>query len=57
MAAFTAKDPADRDAFTAHWNMILGDQAIIKKTILVGGRVAGHSVVEQITTHLYPRAH
>ena len=33
MAAFTAKDPADRDAFTAHWTKILGDDSIAKKTI------------------------
>ncbi len=25
MAAFTAKDPADRDAFMAHWARIRGD--------------------------------
>ena len=42
MAAFTAKDPADRDAFRAHWTKILGDDTIAKKTILFGGHVAGH---------------
>jgi RimJ/RimL family protein N-acetyltransferase len=42
MAAFTAKDPADRDAFTAHWTKILGDETITKKTILFDGHVAGH---------------
>ncbi len=42
MAAFTAKDPADRDAFTAHWTKILGDDSIAKKTILFGAHVAGH---------------
>ena len=40
MAAFTAKDPADRDAFTAKWTKILGDAAIAK-SILFEGRVAG----------------
>jgi len=42
MAAFTAKNPSDRDAFAAKWAKILGDQAATKKTILVGGRVAGN---------------
>lgn len=42
MAAFTAKNPADRDAFTAHWNKILGDPTTTNKTILFAGRVVGH---------------
>lgn len=42
MAAFTSKDPTDRDAFDAHWSRILGDDAITPKTILVDGDVAGH---------------
>jgi len=42
MAAFTARDPADRDAFTAHWTRILGDETITIKTILFDGHVAGH---------------
>lgn len=42
MAAFTVKDPADRDAFWARWKRILGDETIIKKTIVVDGDVAGH---------------
>lgn len=41
MAAFTAKDPTDREAFRAHWTKILRDDAIIKKTILFGSRVIG----------------
>jgi len=41
MAAFTAKDPADRNAFTAHWSRLLGDETVIKKTILFEGDVAG----------------
>ena len=40
MAAFTAKDPADREAFTAKWAKILGDDTV-KKAILVHGQVAG----------------
>jgi putative PIN family toxin of toxin-antitoxin system len=44
MAAFTAKEPADRQAFMAHWTRILGDKTITKKTILFDGQVAGHVV-------------
>jgi len=41
MAAFTAKDPADRTAFTAKWAKILGDDSITKRTILFDGKTAG----------------
>src|SRR5712692_5583241 len=41
MAAFTAKDPSDRDAFLAHWTKILGDETITIQTILFDGQVAG----------------
>jgi RimJ/RimL family protein N-acetyltransferase len=42
MAAFTARDPKDRAAFTAHWRKILADESITIKTILYEGEVAGH---------------
>lgn len=42
MAAFTAKDPADREAFEAKWARILGDESVVAKTIVFDGRVAGH---------------
>ncbi len=42
MAAFTARDPADREAFMAHWAKIRGDAAITTKTILCDGQVAGN---------------
>ncbi len=42
MAAFTAKDPTDKDAFTAHWTRILNDETITNKTILLGREVVGH---------------
>lgn len=42
MAAFTAKDPADREAFDAHWRKVLADETITTRTILLGGAVAGH---------------
>ncbi len=41
MAAFTAKDPADRGAFMAHWKRILGDPSVTMKTILFQGDVVG----------------
>lgn len=41
-AAFTRKDPADREAFDAHWNKIMRDEAITIKTILYDKQVAGH---------------
>lgn len=42
MAAFTTKDPSDKDAFAAHWTKILADDTITIKTILIDGCVAGH---------------
>jgi RimJ/RimL family protein N-acetyltransferase len=41
MAAFTARDPTDRDAFMAHWGRILNDETITIQTILFNGQVAG----------------
>jgi RimJ/RimL family protein N-acetyltransferase len=42
MAAFPARD---REAFTAHWTKkILGDETVIKKTVLFKGHVAGNIV-------------
>ena len=42
MAAFTAKDPNDKDAFDAHWKKIRNDETIVIKTIVVGEEVVGH---------------
>ncbi len=41
MAAFPARD---REAFTAHWTKILGDDTVTTKTILFDGEVAGNVV-------------
>nr|PZN36063.1 MAG: GNAT family N-acetyltransferase [Chloroflexota bacterium] len=41
MAAFTAKDPADRAAFMARWRHILSDPTTLNKTIVVDDHVAG----------------
>jgi RimJ/RimL family protein N-acetyltransferase len=42
MAAFTAKDPTNREAFNRHWERIMADPTVIIKTIVCDGRVAGH---------------
>jgi RimJ/RimL family protein N-acetyltransferase len=41
-AAFTAKDPADRDAFSAHWSRIMGDPSVTLRTVLYNESVAGY---------------
>jgi RimJ/RimL family protein N-acetyltransferase len=41
MAAFTRKDPSDRDAFMAHWTKILKDEANTIQTILFNGSAVG----------------
>lgn len=41
MAAFTPKDPADREAFTAHWDRILADATVVIRTVVLDGQVAG----------------
>lgn len=42
MAAFTTKDPSNRDTFTAHWNQIRRDPIVIIKTIVVAGKIVGY---------------
>ncbi|GAA3793161.1 GNAT family N-acetyltransferase [Streptomyces coacervatus] len=44
MAAFTAKDPADRDAFEALWKRIRAS-ADVARTILADGDVVGSAAV------------
>ena len=44
MAAFTARDSAEREAFMAHWGRILLNDRITKMTILLDGNVAGNIV-------------
>jgi RimJ/RimL family protein N-acetyltransferase len=41
MAAFTAKDPDNKEAFAAHWSKISTDPTIISRTVLYGDQVAG----------------
>ncbi|MCA9999302.1 MAG: GNAT family N-acetyltransferase [Anaerolineales bacterium] len=42
MAAFTAKDPANRAAFLAHWRKVLASPGVTVQTILRGDEVAGY---------------
>ncbi|MGW0614596.1 GNAT family N-acetyltransferase [Streptomyces sp. NPDC002788] len=44
MAAFTPKDPADRDAFDAHWAKIRSSDAVVR-TVLADGDVVGSTAV------------
>jgi RimJ/RimL family protein N-acetyltransferase len=41
MAGFPARD---RESFMAHWNRILEDETVVKKTALFEGQVAGNIV-------------
>lgn len=41
MAAFTVKDPDDREAYLARWRRILADASVIMQIILYDGQVAG----------------
>ena len=41
MAAFTARDATDREAFTAHWNKIMVEPTCIIRTIVCDGQVVG----------------
>jgi RimJ/RimL family protein N-acetyltransferase len=42
MAAFVARDPADRAAHDAHWAKIMADQDVLIRTIVFDGNLAGH---------------
>ncbi|MFE0521945.1 GNAT family N-acetyltransferase [Streptomyces sp. NPDC058954] len=44
MAAFTPKDPADRDTFDAHWKRIRAGGDVLR-TVLVDGDVVGSAAV------------
>ena len=44
MAAFTPKDPADRDAFDVHWKRIRSSPDVLR-TILADGDVVGSAAV------------
>lgn len=42
MAAFTAEDPSDRDAFDERWRRMRAGGDVTVRTVLVNGAVAGH---------------
>lgn len=42
VAAFTAKDPSDRDAFMAHWHRLLESETVVRRSILLDAEVVGH---------------
>ncbi|MDG6994738.1 MAG: GNAT family N-acetyltransferase [Nitrososphaerota archaeon] len=43
MAAFTSKNPNDKDAFMKHWTTVLSDKGVrIQTIVLSDGQVAGH---------------
>ena len=61
MAAFTPKDPADRDAFDAHWKRIRASEDVLR-TVLVDGDVVGSAAVygepgEREVTYWIDRTH
>jgi RimJ/RimL family protein N-acetyltransferase len=41
MAAFTAPDHMDRDAFERRWSRLMADETVINRAIVVNGDVAG----------------
>jgi RimJ/RimL family protein N-acetyltransferase len=41
MAAFTAKDPTNQEAYIAHWHRNLADKTTINKTVVFDGQVVG----------------
>lgn len=41
-ARLAAFPPRDREAFMAHWAKIMADPTLDARTVLAGGRVAGH---------------
>ena len=42
MAAFTAREPSNRQTFDAHWARILADPGVVLRTVVVDADVAGH---------------
>ncbi len=41
MAAFTAKDPTNRESFSAHWKRIMADSTVMIKTVVIDEKIAG----------------
>ena len=45
MAAFTSKDPTDKEAFDGHWTKVMANDSITIKTILYREDLAGYVLV------------
>ncbi|MFB6956536.1 GNAT family N-acetyltransferase [Streptomyces sp. NPDC056309] len=61
MAAFTPKDPADHEAFEAHWRRLRASSVVLR-TVLLDGDVVGSAAVygepgEREVTYWVDRAH
>ncbi|NTW44111.1 MAG: hypothetical protein HGB14_06675 [Anaerolineaceae bacterium] len=41
MAAFTAKDPTNRESFSAHWKRIKSNPTVRIKTVVIDEQIAG----------------
>jgi RimJ/RimL family protein N-acetyltransferase len=41
MAAFTARDSTDREAFDLHWSKIMADDTVVKSSIIFEGKLVG----------------
>jgi RimJ/RimL family protein N-acetyltransferase len=50
-AAMAAFVPRDREALTANWQRIMANEAIVARTIVVDGQVAGHVVSWEADGH------
>ncbi|UGY94672.1 GNAT family N-acetyltransferase [Streptomyces gobiensis] len=62
MAAFTAEDTADREAYQARFDRILSADDVVKRTIMHDGDIAGHIMIygpseEREVTYWIGRAH
>lgn len=42
MAAFTSRDPSDRQAFNTHWQKIMAEDSVVIRTIVYEELVAGY---------------
>lgn len=51
MAAFTAKDPEDRDAFMAHWAKVRAHPTVTLRTIVADDGSGGEAVVGSVLVH------
>ena len=51
LAAFTAKNPSDKEAYLEKFTKILADREIVNKTVFFNGKIAG-SVAKRISVIL-----